>query len=52
MEDIGDPCGIPVSTSTFSYICLLKESYSFLLLTKVATHYINAIDSPNSLQTD
>src|SRR6266446_6357399 len=50
--DIGDPCGIPISSSTFSYICPLKESCSFLLLRKVATHYINAIGSPSSLQID
>jgi len=50
--DIGDPCGIPVSSSTFSYICPLKESCSFLLLRKVATYYVNAIGSPSSLQID
>ena len=50
--DIGEPYGIPVSISTFSYIYPLKESYSFLLLTKVATYYINAIGSPSSLQID
>src|ERR1700679_2236952 len=50
--DIGEPCGIPISSSTFSYICLLKESYSFLLLRKVATYCINIIGSPSSLQID
>jgi hypothetical protein len=50
--DIGDPCGIPVSSSTFSCICPLKESCSFLLLRKVATHCVNAIGSPSSLQID
>jgi hypothetical protein len=52
IEDIGEPCGIPVSIPTFSYTCPLKESYSFLLLRKVVTHYINAIGSPSSLQID
>ena len=50
--DIGDPCGIPVSSSTFSCICPLKESCIFLLLRKVATHCVNAIGSPSSLQID
>ncbi len=50
--DIGDPCGIPVSSSTFSCICPLKESCSFLLLRKVATYCVNAIGSPSSLQID
>ena len=50
--DIGDPCGIPVSNSTFSCICPLKESCSFLLLRKVATYCVNAIGSPSSLQID
>ena len=50
--DIGEPYGIPVSISTFSCICPLKQSCSFLLLRKVATHYINAIGSPSSLQID
>ena len=50
--DIGDPCNIPISSSTFSCICLLKESCSFLLLRKVATYYVNAIGSPSSLQID
>ena len=47
--DIGDPYGIPVSSSTFSWICPLKESCSFLLLRKVAAHYVNAIGSLSSL---
>ena len=47
--DIGEPCGIPVSNSTFFYICPLKESCSFLLLRKVATYYVNIIGSFNSL---
>ena len=50
--DIGEPCGIPVSISTFSCICLLKQSYSFLLLRKVVTYCVNAIGSPSSLQID
>jgi len=50
--DIGDPCGILISNSTFFYICPLKESYIFLLLKKVAIYYINAIDNPNSIQID
>ena len=50
--DIGDLCGIPVSSSTFSCICPLKESCSFLLLRKVATYYVNVIGSPSSLQID
>ena len=50
--DIGEPCGIPVSISTFSCICPLKESCSFLLLRKVATYCINTIGSLSSLQID
>src|ERR1700679_1410616 len=50
--DIGVACGIPVSSSTFSCICPLKESCSYLLLRKVATPYVNAIGSPSSLQID
>ena len=50
--EIGEPCGIPVSSFTFSCICPLKESCSFLLLRKVATHCVNAIGSPSSLQID
>ena len=49
---IGEPCSIPISNSTFSYICLLKKSCSFLLLRKVATYWVNAIGSPSSLQID
>jgi len=50
--DIGEPCGIPVSSSTFSCVCPLKESCGFLLLRKVATHWVNAIGSPSSSQID
>jgi hypothetical protein len=50
--DIGEPCGIPDSGSTFSCICPLKESCSFLLLRKVSTYYVNAVGSPSSLQID
>jgi len=50
--DIGEPCGIPVSNSTFSCICPLKKRCSFLLLRKVATYCVNAIGSPSSLQID
>ena len=49
MGDISEPCNIPISISTFSYICLLKESYSFLLLIKIATYCINIIGSLSSL---
>ena len=50
--DIGEPCSIPVSSSTFSCIYPLKESCSFLLLRKVATYCVNAIGSPSSLQIE
>src|SRR6266568_9351819 len=50
--EIGEPCSISVSSSTFSCICPLKESCSFLLLRKVATYCVNAIGSPSSSQID